>query len=290
MKAAFYGKSKLYCSVACQSGGIKKPQQSAKRPYDAISSNESSASQPQNDAKQSSTSTVSQSQLPLTPITPNAAKVQKVNHVNSTSQLPTPAVTPSTTTIPSTNNLILNSISQVTTVVKSPNTSSAQFSWPYYIEFENENAEAAPVYAFKHVCLLFLNAYMLDSKKLFILLKVPLSEFWNKITNGIKIEVPNRDFSDTEEKYNYWFATVIKYAGYLVKLRYVGFEEYSSKDFWVHLCDPRIQPVGWAAENDVPLIPPANLADKIDDWKAYLVKNLTGFKTLPKNFHRRVCF
>jgi hypothetical protein len=107
--------------------------------------------------------------------------------------------------------------------------------------------------------------------------------------NGIKIEVPNRDFTGVDEKYNYWFATVIRYAGYLAKLRYVGFEDDPRYDFWVHLCDTHIQPVGWAAENDTPLIPPTMLIDKVDDWKDYLVENLTGFKTLPKNFHRRVC-
>jgi hypothetical protein len=232
------------------------------------------------------TSIASQPQLPPTPTTPSN-KIQKLNHVNQT---PSPTIQTLSNSSSFSFNQALSQPQQITTVVKSPNINFATgFSWPYYIEYEHENTEAAPVYAFKHVSLLKYFVFLVYLSNFFLhSIKVPLSEFWNKITNGIKIEVPNRDFSDYDDKYNYWFATVVKYAGYLVKLRYVGFEEISSKDFWVHLCDPRIQPVGWAAENDVPLIPPPHLADKIEDWKGYLVKNLTGFKTLPKNFHRRV--
>lgn len=239
---------------------------------------------------QQSNNTIS-SQLPLTaPSTPNI-KIQKLNNStnsgsnnnsNSNSQNLVPLPTPTTPTpansffnatimtTPSThaslsNSVSMHSTSQKTTVLQSPPVQSGVFSWAYYLE--HEKAEAVPVYAFKHV---------------------PLNEFWTKIMNGIKVEVPNCEFTAFDTSAHYWFASVIKYAGYLAKLRYIGFEDNDKYDFWVHLCDPAIHPVGWAAENDVPLIPPKELTDKCDDWKEYLINKLTGFKTLPKNFHRKV--
>ena len=157
--------------------------------------------------------------------------------------------------------------------------SVANFSWAAYIE--RENGDAAPVHAFKHV---------------------PLSDFWKKINDNIKVEVVNKDpppanaldlnntnsTKITSKTTYYWFASVIKYAGYLAKLRYVGFEDDSSADFWVHMCDTNLHPVGWAAEADQPIVPPFAIANKTEDWKEYLITHLTGFKTLPKNFHKRV--
>lgn len=46
--------------------------------------------------------------------------------------------------------------------------------------------------------------------------------------------------------------------------------------------------MGWAAENDVPLVPPKEICDKVEDWKEYLIETLTRHKTLPKDFHRQV--
>ena len=162
---------------------------------------------------------------------------------------------------------------------KSIQLSVANFSWAAYIE--RESGDAAPVHAFKHV---------------------PLSDFWKKINDNIKVEVVNKDpppanaldlnnansTKITSKTSYYWFASVIKYAGYLAKLRYVGFEDDSSADFWVHMCDTNLHPVGWAAEADQPIVPPFAIANKTEDWKEYLIAHLTGFKTLPKNFHKRV--
>jgi hypothetical protein len=86
------------------------------------------------------TSIVTQPQLPPTPTTPSN-KIQKLNHVNQT---------------------------QSPTVVKSPNINLASgFSWPYYIEYEHENTEAAPVYAFKHVSLLSYFVFLVYLIQLF---------------------------------------------------------------------------------------------------------------------------
>lgn len=176
MKAAFYGKSKLYCSVACQSGIKKSTHQQqttggTKRTYDSMShvvSNNnietisaSTSVQQQHEKPNislttatslSTASTNTQHQLPPTPITPSV-KVQKINQINQQQNLQSP-ITPVAHN--SSTNSFFNQITTpqqpVTTVVKSPSTNVvSSFSWPYYIEYEHENAEAAPVYAFKHV-------------------------------------------------------------------------------------------------------------------------------------------
>jgi hypothetical protein len=107
------------------------------------------------------TSIVTQPQLPPTPTTPSN-KIQKLNHVNQT-QSPT---------IPNSSSFSFNQAltqpQQITTVVKSPNINLASgFSWPYYIEYEHENTEAAPVYAFKHVSLLSYFVFLVYLIQLF---------------------------------------------------------------------------------------------------------------------------
>ena len=42
----------------------------------------------------------------------------------------------------------------------------------------------------------------------------------------------------------------------MAQLRYEGFDDDSSKDFWVNLTTYEIHPVGWCASNDKPLVPP----------------------------------
>jgi hypothetical protein len=154
--------------------------------------------------------------------------------------------------------------------------SNPSFSWPVYLENE-KRLSVAPVYAFKHV---------------------PLSSLWKKIMHNTNIEVANRDpppahLLDEAAKANndknfYWFASIIYFAGYLAKIRYLGFEDDSSCDFWIHMCDPNIHPVGWAAENNFLIVPPFKIVKKCSNWKDYLMKHLANKKTLPSNYHKRV--
>ncbi len=125
---------------------------------------------------------------------------------------------------------------------------------------------------------------------------VPLSSFWYKIMHKTHVEVPNNDPPDPsildrpKTGQYYWFASVIQLAGYYAKLRYVGYEDDASKDFWMHMCDPNVHHMGWASdpENQVPLVPPNAISLKTNDWKAYLLEKLHGLKTLPKGFNRMV--
>uniref|UniRef100_A0A673W3A8 Mbt domain containing 1 n=1 Tax=Salmo trutta TaxID=8032 RepID=A0A673W3A8_SALTR len=100
------------------------------------------------------------------------------------------------------------------------------------------------------------------------------------------VEVPNTD-SGLPMKV-YWIAGVIKLAGFKALLRYEGFDGDSGRDFWCNICVPDIHPVGWCAAGGKPLVPPKSIQHKCTNWKAFLVKCLTGAKTLPIDFSTKV--
>ncbi|XP_014363402.2 polycomb protein Sfmbt [Papilio machaon] len=128
---------------------------------------------------------------------------------------------------------------------------------------------AAPVSLFKHA---------------------PLHEMWDNTFEGMKVEVKNTDCDNYSEKNNdfFWVASVLKVKGYMGLLRYEGFGSDDSKDFWVNLCCSEVHPVGWCATRGKPLIPPRSIEDKYTDWKKFLVKQLTGARTLPANFYSKL--
>ncbi|XP_053612673.1 polycomb protein Sfmbt-like [Plodia interpunctella] len=128
---------------------------------------------------------------------------------------------------------------------------------------------AAPVSLFKHA---------------------PLHEMWDSTFEGMKVEVKNNDCDNPTDKLNdyFWVATVLKVKGYMGLLRYEGFGSDDSKDFWVNLCCSEVHPVGWCATRGKPLIPPRSIEDKYADWKKFLVKQLTGARTLPANFYTKL--
>ncbi|XP_037547477.1 MBT domain-containing protein 1 [Nematolebias whitei] len=137
------------------------------------------------------------------------------------------------------------------------------FDWGKYI-FSN-NTVGAPVSCFKHA---------------------PMGTCWGDIEEGVRIEVPNSDTNLSTKVY--WIAEIIKLAGFKALLRYEGFDTDSSKDFWCNLCVPEVHPVGWCASSNKPLVPPKSIQHKYSNWKVFLVKRLTGAKTLPPDFNSKV--
>ncbi|VVC42005.1 Hypothetical protein CINCED_3A016132 [Cinara cedri] len=118
----------------------------------------------------------------------------------------------------------------------------------------------------------------------------PMSDCWDDIAVKVKVEVVNTDcdnFNEENPDY-YWVASIIRIAGYKAKLRYEGYGSDAKKDFWVNLCSNVIHPVGWCATRGKPLIPPKSIQSKHRDWKEYLVKRLTGARTLPTNFRLKI--
>uniref|UniRef100_A0A673ZPI4 Mbt domain containing 1 n=1 Tax=Salmo trutta TaxID=8032 RepID=A0A673ZPI4_SALTR len=118
--------------------------------------------------------------------------------------------------------------------------------------------------------------------------KVPMGTSWGDLAEGVRVEVPNTD-SGLPVKV-YWIAGVIKLAGFKALLRYEGFDGDSGRDFWCNICVPDIHPVGWCAAGGKPLVPPKckTIQHKCTNWKAFLVKCLTGAKTLPIDFSTKV--
>ncbi|KAI1286669.1 MBT domain-containing protein 1 [Halotydeus destructor] len=121
----------------------------------------------------------------------------------------------------------------------------------------------------------------------------PMAEMWDAImSNGLKVEVKNTDFDvSVNSKLPqdvYWIAIVVKVAGYFVLLRYEGFANDSSKDFWVNIFTTEVYPVGWCASQGKVLIPPKSVEEKVGDWKEFLLKKLTGSRTLPENFQEQL--
>uniref|UniRef100_A0AAR2JLR4 FCS-type domain-containing protein n=1 Tax=Pygocentrus nattereri TaxID=42514 RepID=A0AAR2JLR4_PYGNA len=137
------------------------------------------------------------------------------------------------------------------------------FDWGNYIG--SGDLMGAPVSCFKHV---------------------PMGTSWDDITEGIRVEVLNSDSSLPMKVY--WIASIIKLAGFKALLRYEGFDSDSGQDFWSNLCVPDIHAVGWCASGGKPLVPPKSIQHKVTNWKAFLVKRLTGAKTLPSDFSTKV--
>uniref|UniRef100_A0A8C9T1J2 Mbt domain containing 1 n=1 Tax=Scleropages formosus TaxID=113540 RepID=A0A8C9T1J2_SCLFO len=137
------------------------------------------------------------------------------------------------------------------------------FDWGHYVS--SNNLVGAPVSCFKHV---------------------PMGTCWGDIAEGVRVEVPNTDSSVPTKVY--WIASIIKLAGFKALLRYEGFDDDSSRDFWCNLCVPEIHPVGWCASSGKPLVPPKSIQHKCTNWKSFLVTRLTGAKTLPPDFSTKV--
>lgn len=76
------------------------------------------------------------------------------------------------------------------------------------------------------------------------------------------MEVENTDTrqpANNGDPQSYWVASVISLMGYKALLRYEGFGNDDSKDFWVNLAAEDVHPVGWCASKGKPLIPPRTI-------------------------------
>lgn len=142
---------------------------------------------------------------------------------------------------------------------------SKSFDWIAFLTESGDDVDCVSVSSFKHA---------------------PMSELWDDlVTISLKVEVRNTDHSSNEgETEGYWISSVIRFAGYYVQLRYEGFGSDSSKDFWLNIFTSDIHPVGWCASQGKILIPPASVESHSNDWKGFLLKRLTGSRTLPENF------
>ncbi|KAL4226128.1 transcription corepressor [Mactra antiquata] len=134
-------------------------------------------------------------------------------------------------------------------------TEEPDFVWESYLQ--QVGATAVPPSAFKHV------EYSLQSC----------------VMKGMKLEVQNKSDPCT-----FWVATVVMTCGPLLRLRYDGYGEDSSNDFWCDFATTEIHHIGWSAQNGKNLQPPDEIKDKVEDWRSFLLESLTGARTAPSNF------
>ena len=66
----------------------------------------------------------------------------------------------------------------------------------------------------------------------------PMADGWDNIMIDMKVEVENTDSDPIPGVFTtaYWVASVVRIQGYKVRLRYEGFGQDESKDFWQNLC------------------------------------------------------
>ncbi|XP_077132040.1 lethal(3)malignant brain tumor-like protein 2 isoform X1 [Ranitomeya variabilis] len=134
------------------------------------------------------------------------------------------------------------------------------FDWGKYIT--EGDYQAAPVSCFRHV---------------------PLFDQWDEIAEGIKVESLSKDAVLPCRVY--WISSVVRIAGYRALLRYEGFEDDSTHNYWCNLGTLDIHPIGWCAINSKILVPPHTIHSKYDNWKEFLMKQLVGCRTIPAEFH-----
>ena len=76
------------------------------------------------------------------------------------------------------------------------------------------------------------------------------------------MEVENTDtrqYAKNRDPKFYWIGTVISLMGYKARLRYEGYGDDDSKDFWVNIGAEDVHPVGYCASNKKTLIPPRTI-------------------------------
>jgi hypothetical protein len=159
---------------------------------------------------------------------------------------------------------------RIMTIRRKPNEFLNSYDWTPALNDTLFNA--APVTCFRHA---------------------PGYEMWPNVVVGMKVEVENTD-CDTQQPligntpHSFWVATVLRIVGYKALLRYEGFDQDASKDFWVNLCSSEVHPVGWCATRGKPLIPPRSITKPYKDWKEFLVSRLSNARTLPSTFYNKI--
>lgn len=161
---------------------------------------------------------------------------------------------------------------RIVTVRRKPNESQSQSNYDWSRELNDAKFFAASVSCFEHA---------------------PGHEVWTDVGVGMIVEVENTDcgshgLQSVVAPNSFWMAAVVRLSGYKALLRYEGFDNDSSHDFWVNLCSSEVHPVGWCAIRGKPLIPPRSIVSKFDNFKQLLVERLSGARTLPATFYSHI--
>ncbi|XP_042215637.1 MBT domain-containing protein 1-like isoform X2 [Homarus americanus] len=250
VKHAFYGKERKFCSLACARGPLPPSQQ--------VLENHITEKEVVEEPEKKSLPVLKVTGQPA--LVPEPASDLPPSPTAAAPSKPSQVVQPQPPTVPPEPVASPNCLPPPESTVDLEGT----FSWSVSY-LEDSNFKAVPVSCFRHA---------------------PMSECWEQMSAGMKVEVACGEEGVTKDAF--WVATVVAIAGYKAKLRFEGFVEDSSKDIWVDLCSEEVHPVGWCATQGRPLIPPRTIQHKYRDWKEFLMRRLTGARTLPTNFMSRV--
>lgn len=98
--------------------------------------------------------------------------------------------------------------------------------------------------------------------------------------------VPKEYVSESPETWeeSYWFAKVLKIAGYRVLLRYVGIDEEEGKvyDFWMNIGSKELRHVGYCGEDPLSrhMVVPNIIEKKQEDWDNYVLSCLLSCRSI----------
>ncbi|EDO34899.1 predicted protein, partial [Nematostella vectensis] len=133
------------------------------------------------------------------------------------------------------------------------------FIWEDYLK--KCRAKSVPKSAFKHVSV------------------NPTSGF----RRGMKVEA--KDYKSNSG--TYWVATIIMVSGPLLLLRFDGYGNDRSEDFWCDASTPDVQPIGWCAKTNTILIPPQALRQQNTNWAQFLMDNLKDAVAAPESLFKQ---
>eukprot|EP00794_Sanderia_malayensis_P006848 gene6848-7617_t len=111
----------------------------------------------------------------------------------------------------------------------------------------------------------------------------------SEIHVGMKVEVVNcgNDVPKDAET-AYWVATILDVKGNMMLLRYEGYENDGTDNFWFDVRSKHVHPVGWCYSVQKLLIPPVAIKNRRSNWQQYLFKKLSGARTFSNDFLERV--
>ncbi|XP_054710645.1 scm-like with four MBT domains protein 1 [Uloborus diversus] len=119
--------------------------------------------------------------------------------------------------------------------------SDPDFKWVDYLE--DTNSTPAPSEAFIHV------EHSLNTG----------------LQIGMKLEILNQETKDV-----YWIASVVMTCGELLTLRFFGYGNDRSADFWFNAKSGEFHPIGWCSANNKKLWPPKGVLEKCPDVNTLL--------------------
>uniref|UniRef100_A0A1I7VZ48 Scm-like with four MBT domains protein 2 n=1 Tax=Loa loa TaxID=7209 RepID=A0A1I7VZ48_LOALO len=120
--------------------------------------------------------------------------------------------------------------------------------------------------------------------------QAPFAEYMKYIDTSVKIEVAlYGDYGYNSKSMKlYWFARVMKVAGYRLLLRYEGMDEIGDNayDFWVNIGSEDIRPIGYCAEKTETraLVPPEVIHKRQSNWRKYILCQIHTYRTIAINW------